>query len=157
MDQARPNRTTALQQRSNNKQQQRSRHGRKTGAQVSLNNCDDVLCFLEEFGVLVCKDHRTGVVNLDTHLLQHHHVPAATRREIVERFRHYTLTEPNDVELPDEPAMPIEELGAPVDALQCRTCALVTVSKDKLRQHCKKDHQQAWTGEKSSLYKTVKV
>lgn len=84
-------------------------------------------------------------------------MPAATRREIVERFRHYTLTEPNDVELPDEPAMPIEELGAPVDALQCRTCALVTVSKDKLRQHCKKDHQQAWTGEKSSLYKTVKV
>ena len=86
-------------QRSNHHQQrshahqQRSQHGRKAGAQVSLDNCDHVLSFLEEYGVLVCKDHRTGVVNLDTHLLQHHHVPAATRRAIVERFRPYALSQ----------------------------------------------------------------
>ena len=48
---------------------------RRTGLHVSLNNCDDVLCFLEDFGALVCKAHHTAVVNLDAHLLQHHGVP----------------------------------------------------------------------------------
>jgi hypothetical protein len=26
-----------------------------------------------------------------------------------------------------------------------------------MRKHCKKDHQQAWVGEKSLLYRAVKV
>jgi hypothetical protein len=68
--------------------------------------------------VLVCRDHRTGVLNLDRHLSQHHHVPAAARRKIVQRFSPYTLTKPNNIELPDEPVMPIEELRTPLDALQ---------------------------------------
>jgi hypothetical protein len=69
-----------------------SKQRRKRGLQVSLNNCDDVLCFLQDFGVLVCKEHHTAVVNLDTHLLQHHCVPAATRKQVVERFSHFTLS-----------------------------------------------------------------
>jgi hypothetical protein len=58
----------------------------KRGLQVSLNNCNKVLCFLQEFSVLVCKEHHTAVVNLNTHLLQHHSVPAATQKQVVERF-----------------------------------------------------------------------
>jgi hypothetical protein len=38
-----------------------------------LLNCDNILCFLEDYGVLVCKE-------------QHHNVPSATRKQIVERF-----------------------------------------------------------------------
>jgi hypothetical protein len=45
---------------------------RKRGAQVSLNTYDDILCFLQDFKVLVCKEHHTAVVHLGTHLLQHH-------------------------------------------------------------------------------------
>jgi hypothetical protein len=33
----------------------------------------------------------------------------------------------------------------------------ITSNKDEMRRHCKKDHQQAWVGEKSSLYCLVKV
>jgi hypothetical protein len=40
--------------------------------------------------VLVCKQHCTGVVNLDKHLLEYHVTPAALRKEIVERFRQFS-------------------------------------------------------------------
>lgn len=105
---------------------------------MSLNNCDNTLCFLEDYSVLVCKEHRTAVVNLDTHLLQHHNVPTATRKQIVERFNHFATVIPDDIELPEEPAQPIDELGEPLDALQCKTCRFVTVNKDTMRIHCKK-------------------
>ena len=130
---------------------------RKQGLHLSLNNCDDVLCFLEDFSVLVCKEHHTAVVNLDTHLLQHHNVPAATRKQIVEHFSSFATVSPAEIELPDEPAQPIDELREPLDGLQCKTCSFITVNKDTMRMHCKKNHQQAWLGEKSLLYKAVKV
>lgn len=131
--------------------------GRKQGLRISLDNCDNVLCFLEDFGVLVCKEHHTAVVNLNTHLLQHHNVPAATRKQVVEHFSSFSTVNPAEIELPDEPAQPIDELGEPLDGLQCKTCSFITVNKDTMRMHCKKDHQQAWVGEKSLLYKTAKV
>ena len=37
---------------------------------VSVDNCDEVFCFLEDFGVLVCKKHYSGVINLDKHLFK---------------------------------------------------------------------------------------
>lgn len=130
---------------------------RKRGLQVSLDNCDEILCFLQEFGVLVCREHHTAVVNLNTHLLQHHSVPAATRKQVVERFNQFALIDAADVELPDEPARLIEELGKPLDGLQCKTCSFITINKDTMRMHCKKDHQQAWLGGKGALYHSVKV
>jgi hypothetical protein len=105
----------------------------------------------------VCKQHCTGVVNLDTHLLQHHNTDAATRRQIIDRFAHVTTVDPRQVELPEEPARPIEELGAPLGALRCKTCRKVTVNTDAMRKHCKNIHQQAWAGDKSVLYDAVKV
>ncbi|RAQ98931.1 recq family helicase [Stemphylium lycopersici] len=116
-----------------------SKHYRKRGLQISLDNCDDVLCFLQEFRVL------------------HHSVPAATRKQVVERFSHFTPVDPAEIELPDEPAQPIEALRKPLDGLQCTTCGFITINKDTVRMHCKKHHQQAWTGDKSLLYNTVKV
>lgn len=142
---------------SSNSSEQRSKHGRRAGVQVSLDNCNDVLCYLEDYGVLVCKDHRTGVLNLDTHLLQYHNVRAAARRKVVERFQHLALTPPKDIDLPDEPAQPIEELGAPLDALQCSTCPFLTVSKDAIRIHCRKEHDQRWAEDTHLLYKAVKA
>ncbi|KAF3037094.1 hypothetical protein E8E12_005610 [Didymella heteroderae] len=120
MDQAQQN-PAAPQRRRNNKHQQRPQHSRKTGAQVLLDNCDNIFCFLEEYSVL------------------------------------FSLVDPTEVELPDEPAQPIDELGEPQDGLQCTTCSFITTNKDAMRMHCKKDHQQAWAGRKSLLYKTVKV
>jgi hypothetical protein len=120
----------------------------------TLDNSNDILCFLQDFGVLVCKEHHNAIVNLNTHLLQHHSVPATTRKQIVERFSHFTPVDPAEVQLPDEP---IKKLKKPLDELRCRTCGLTTVSKDAIRMHCKNNHQQAWTREKSLLVDSVKV
>ncbi|KAL1640484.1 hypothetical protein SLS61_010254, partial [Didymella pomorum] len=76
---------------------------------------------------------------------------------IVEHFSSFATVSPAKIELPDEPAQPTDELGEPLDGLQCETCSFITVNKDAMRMHCKKTHQQAWVGEKSLLYKTMKV
>ena len=96
-------------------------------------------------------------MNLDTHLLQHHNTDATTRRQIIDRFAHITTVDPRQVELPEEPARPIEELGVPLGALRCKTCRKVTVNTDAMRKHCKNIHQQAWARDKSVLYDAVKV
>ncbi|KAJ8115248.1 hypothetical protein OPT61_g3059 [Boeremia exigua] len=81
----------------------------------------------------------------------------AVRRQIVKRFSQFKTIALSAVESPDEPAQLIEELGDLLDGAQCKTCSWITINKDEMRKHCKKYHQQAWVGEKSSLYKTVKV
>jgi hypothetical protein len=68
--------------------------GRKRGANVTLSNCDNIFCFLEDFSVLVCKQHHTAVVNLDTHLLQHHNVHVAARKQIIEQLSQKIFSSP---------------------------------------------------------------
>jgi len=130
---------------------------RKQGSKISLSNCAEMLCFLEDYRVLICKQHQTGVVNLDTHLLHHHHVPASTRRQVVDCFRRLKPLDPAEVKLPDEPAKAIAALGKPLTRLQCKACGHITINTNILRKHCKKEHQQSWTGDKSLLYDTISV
>ena len=90
--------------------------------------------------MLVCKQHCSGVVNLDKHLLERHATPANVRKEILQRFARCERLDPKDVELPEQPAQPIKELGAPLDRLCCKTCSFLTVDKSVLRKHLKKNH-----------------
>ena len=108
--------------------------------QLTLSNCDSVFCFLEDFGVIVCKQHCTAVVSLDAHLRKYHAASATLRREILEHFGQFEAIAPSSIELPDEPAQPIEELGNPLAGAQCKTCSWITINKDEMRRHCKKNH-----------------
>ena len=119
--------------------------------ELSVENCDDILCFLVEFGVLVCKQHYTGVVNLDKHLLEQHKIPVKVRKEIVQRFAHCKKKEPKDIELPEQPAQPIEELGTPLDGFSCKTCEFLTVNRSIMRKHLKKSSAGMEGREKCAL------
>lgn len=116
----------------------------RSTTRVSGDNYDDIFCFLAEFGVLVYKQHCSGVVNLDKHLLEQHTTPAKVRKEIVQRFAHCERKDPKNIELPEQPAKLIEELGTPLDGLCCKTCLFLTVDKSMIRKHLKKNHEQAW-------------
>jgi hypothetical protein len=134
-----------------------STHTCKWARQLTVSNCNEVFCFLEDFSILVCKQHCTAIVSLDAHLRKHHAASATLRQQIVKCFNHFNTVTPSTVELPDEPAQAIEELGEPLDGAQCKTCRWITINKDQMRMHCKKKHQQAWTGDRSLLYSSVKV
>jgi hypothetical protein len=135
----------------------RSANAGRTLQKLSLDNYTTVICFLEEFGVLVCKEHCTAVVNLDVHLRDQHATPAAVRKQILQQLSNFTITAPGEVELPEQPAWPIKELGTPRKGFKCKTCEFITVSTDAIRKHCKKRHQQPWTSEKIELFHSVKV
>jgi hypothetical protein len=55
---------------------------------------DIVFSFLTEYGVLVCKQHCTGIINLDRHLREQHGTPIALRRQV----EHY-IPQPSTVNL----------------------------------------------------------
>ncbi|KAF1922299.1 uncharacterized protein M421DRAFT_427068, partial [Didymella exigua CBS 183.55] len=90
--------------------------------QLTLSNSDNVFCFLEGFGVIVCKQHCTAVVSLDAHLRKYHAVSAALRRKILERFTQFETVALSAIELLEEPVQPIEELGKLLNGAQCETC-----------------------------------
>jgi hypothetical protein len=113
---------------------------RKRGSRVSLSNCADIFCFQEDFGVFVCKQHHTAIINLDRHMSQYHKVPASIRREVVDCFNRLTPVDPGKIKLPEEPVQAIEQLGKPLTGLQCRICRFITINKDEIRRHCKKHH-----------------
>jgi hypothetical protein len=144
-------------QQSNNNYYNNSAQTRTQPAKLTVKNCDDVICFLDQFRVLVCKEHRTAIINVDKHLSQHHALPAALRRPLVEHYSQYETVNPTAIELPEQPADPIDALGPPLEGLQCKACGYITTNSNKLRMHCKKEHKQAWTGDKSILYDTLKV
>ena len=103
---------------------------RKRGSQVSLSNCAEVFCFLQDFRVFVCKQHHTAVINLDGHMSQYHNVPASVRRQVVNCFSRLKPVDPCKIKLPEEPAQAIEQLSKPLARLQCRACRFITVNKD---------------------------
>jgi hypothetical protein len=130
---------------------------------VTLENVQEQLLYLDRHLVLVCKEHCTGVQNVDVHLRsQHAAVSSAERKAVVDYCHRWSVTALQDIELPPPLSAPIKELGEPQDAFHCQhngRCSLsfVTVSKDMLQKHCKKAHRQVWKGDTSTLYKRVKV
>lgn len=75
---------------------------RARGSRVTVEDCDEVFCFLADFGVLICKQHATAVTNLVTHLLQHHDVPSAAGRLILERFCDFPVVAPDQLAVPGQ-------------------------------------------------------
>lgn len=68
------------------------------------------------------------MVNLNKHLFEQHATPAKVRKKIVQHFAHCEKIDPKDVELPEQPADPIEELGTPLDGFGCTRCSFLTVN-----------------------------
>jgi hypothetical protein len=88
----------------------------------------------------MCGQHCTGVVNLNRHLRELHRTPVAQRRQVLEYFAQFSIVDPSTVELPEEPAALIPELGAPLSGMQCKTCSFKTIDVNVIRKHCRKIH-----------------
>jgi hypothetical protein len=67
--------------------------------------------------VLVCRQHRTGIVNLDRHLREQHGTPITVRRPVIEHFAQFSAIKLSAVKLLEQPAAQIQELGAPLDGI----------------------------------------
>jgi hypothetical protein len=96
-------------------------------------------------------------VNLDRHLREHHATPIAQRRQVIERFLCFATVEPSAIELPEQPAQIIEELGTPLDGLLCRACSFITINRSNMKTHCREIHELSWAGDKDVLFRNVKV
>jgi hypothetical protein len=87
---------------------------------VTLENVQEQLLYLDRYRVLVCKEHCTGVQNVDVHLRsQHAAVSSAERKAVVNYYRRLPVTAPQDIQLPPPLSAPIKQLGELQDAFQC--------------------------------------
>ena len=110
--------------------------------------------------MLVCKEHATGIQNIDVHLRDQHSVASEERKSIVERCRQWQIAAPQDVELPAPLGPPIEALGEPLDVYQCRitsNCGFCTANKIRMQKHCNNVHQTAWSSKDATLCEKVKA
>jgi hypothetical protein len=92
---------SALVQEPQEHQDRTNNSARRGPPRVSTDNCVDIFSFLDNYGVLVCRQHRTGIVNLEKHLQQQHAVSLQQRQQIVQHFSELTLVSPDAVELPE--------------------------------------------------------
>jgi hypothetical protein len=76
---------------------------------------------------------------------------------VLEYFAQFSVVDPSEVKLPEQPAALIPELGAPLGGMQCKRCSFITINIGKMKTHCRIEHQISWTGDKSVLYSSVKV
>jgi hypothetical protein len=72
---------------------------------------------MQAYGVMVCKQHHTAIVNHDRHLSQYHNVPALPRRQIVDCSCRLEALDLAEVKLTDERAEAVEELRKPLTVL----------------------------------------
>jgi hypothetical protein len=52
------------------------------------------------YGVLICREHCCAVYGLDKHLKQHHSMPAAKRRALLDSYKDFDVLLPAEVSLP---------------------------------------------------------
>ena len=133
------------QARQSSHQRIRRRRTRKITAdtlELQIKNVNKHICFLNAYGVLVCKEHATGVLNLDVHLRSYHGVASELRRSIVQHCSRWPIKPAKAVELPAPLGSPIKELGQPLDGLACKqdSCDFITVNINTLRMHIKEKH-----------------
>jgi superfamily II DNA helicase RecQ len=120
---------------------------------------EEKLCYLQQYHVLICTEHATGVQNLYTHLRDYHTVTSTEKSRLVEKYRQYRIKRPADIELPPPLGPPICELGEPLDGFQCgkEDCDYITINLDCLRIHCKEKHKLRWSKNRDGLFDQVKV
>jgi hypothetical protein len=82
------------------------------------------------------------VQNLDAHLQDYYNALKKLRREILESYYSRAVLSPKEVVLPSLLGLPIDELGAPLDSLQCKEadCSFIIINIDIMRMHRKKAH-----------------
>jgi superfamily II DNA helicase RecQ len=126
---------------------------------LTIDNAEKYFCYLNEYMVLVCLEHATGIQNLDSHLRDYHVVPAKERRAVVEKYSGVAIEKADQVRLPSPMGQPIQELGKPLSGFQCTEvdCNYISINKVIFQTHCKKEHGLRWIGDTSELYTEVKV
>ena len=136
------------------------RRKRQHASKITVNNVQERFCYLQQYQVLVCREHATGIQNVDAHLRDQHGVARKERKAIVDHCRRWRIAAPHDVELPPPLGPPIEELGEPLDVLQCRIsseCGFCTANQSRMQKHCNNVHQASWSSKDATLCERVKA
>ena len=107
------------------------------GAVALLGTCDpqqaapasDLLFYVAEYEVLVCKEHG-GVRNWNSHLRDHHSTDSKMRRALKHKYDHLKLQNPRNVRLPPPLGPPFLILGVLLDAFICEEeeCSYISIS-----------------------------
>jgi hypothetical protein len=126
---------------------------------ASIEAIKDTIRYLREYNVLVCKQHATATQNLDAHLRDQHAIARKLREEIVRSYQHKWAQCREDIKTPALLGLLIDELGAPLDGLQCaeEDCNFITVRRWYYYRgsYCKATEVKERTGRRLVLRRIV--
>lgn len=113
----------------------------------------DTFEYLEDYRVIVCKEHGYAVQNLRWHLLKYHVFRQDARKAIVQKFDGLPLVPPQEAPLPRPYSPPMACLASPQQGFQCEEedCCWVSSSRPKIAEHAnshgwrsKPDEREHW-------------
>jgi uncharacterized C2H2 Zn-finger protein len=122
---------------------------------------DDIFHYEPNYKVLICKLHREAIKGLEGHLKRSHGLKKADRQPYLDYLARLQLqlAKPKDVPIPDPSGPPVEALGEPLDAFQCKliTCGHVSINRKSMQGHCNKAHDWAYKKSDPTHWSRVKV
>ena len=115
---------------------------RNKDSDLTAENAEKYFCYLRNHRVLVCREHATGIQNLDTHLRDYYAVSAKERKAIVGNYSCWWIKKPAEVQLPPPMGPLLRVLSKPLNGFQCAEgdCDYITINNDGIRMHCRKKH-----------------
>jgi superfamily II DNA helicase RecQ len=123
-----------------------------------MDTAADLFEYLEQYGALVCKQHKYAVQNIQSHLYDvHRHLEAKIRRAIVQKFKVYRLAKPDTIRLPRAGGPPLPILQAPRIGFNCNDCGYISISRKKMRMHHNKIHQWKVTKKEDIRWTKIQV
>lgn len=110
---------------------------------VTVEKVDEVFEYLQDYGVLVCKQHGYAVRALEDHLKRLHRTTVSDRKAIAAHFDNCPTLQPAQVLLPPPLELPFDYLGPPKRAYICNKeeCNELSVNRNVIRIHCNRVHQ----------------
>lgn len=114
----------------------------------------DAFEYLEEYKLIICKEHGYAVQNLKSHLQQYHVFHRDIRKTILQKFNALPLAQPHEATLPHAYGPPMDCLASPQRGFQCeeKDCRWISSSRAKIAEHAnghgwrsKPDEREHWT------------
>lgn len=95
--------------------------------------------YLQEYELIICREHGYAVRNLDRHLSDYHVYSRSVRKAVSRRFDGLSRAAPENASLPKAYGPPIEGLAPPRKGFACgeADCGWISTRRAKIAEHCK--------------------
>lgn len=106
--------------------------------------------YLEDYELIICREHGYALRNMNRHLLDYHTYPRDVRKAIIQRFNGLPCRLPEHARLPKAFGSPVDTIAAPRRGFACEEeeCNFISTCRTRIAQHCNRHGWKSMPGER---------